>query len=96
MITSDGKLHAVDTILFATGFDLDKSLQAYQQIGLSGKMEELQARAYFGITHPEYPNFFVLLGKINKELKNVKKKMLEKIIYLPAKIGDFLTYCSCL
>ena len=94
MITSDGKLHAVDTILFATGFDLDKSLQAYQQIGLSGKREELQARAYFGITHPEYPNFFVLLGKINKELKNAKK--IEKRNYLPVKIEDFSMYCSCL
>ena len=62
--TSDGTLHAADTILFATGFDLEKSLQAYQQIGLSGKREELQPRAYFGITHPEYPNFFALLGRI--------------------------------
>ena len=61
--TCDGKIHEVDTIVYATGFDLDKSLQPFHVVGLSGKLEEgLEPRANFGITHPELPNLFVLLG----------------------------------
>ena len=30
--TADGILHEVDTILYATGFDLEKSLQPYKQV----------------------------------------------------------------
>jgi len=61
--TCDGKIHEVDTIVYATGFDLDKSLQPFHVVGLSGKLEEgLEPRANFGITHPEFPNLFVLLG----------------------------------
>ena len=30
--TKDGVLHEVDTILYATGFDVEKSLQPYKQV----------------------------------------------------------------
>lgn len=60
--TKDGVIHEADTILYATGFDVDKSLQPYKQIGLSEEIQELSPYAYYGMTHPEHPNFFVLLG----------------------------------
>jgi len=61
-LTEDGVLHEADTIIYATGFDLDKSLQPYKQIGLSEGLQELSPYAYYGMTHPDHPNFFVLLG----------------------------------
>lgn len=30
--TEDGVIHEADTIIYATGFDLDKSLQPYKQV----------------------------------------------------------------
>ena len=30
--TEDGVIHKADTIIYATGFDLDKSLQPYKQV----------------------------------------------------------------
>ena len=36
MRTSDGKEHELDTIIYATGFDLLKSTNAFKQVGLSG------------------------------------------------------------
>ena len=53
----------MDTILYATGFDVEMSLQPFKQVGLSGEVQRLEPYAYYGITHPEFPNFFVLLGK---------------------------------
>ena len=52
----------MDTILYATGFDVEMSLQPFKQVGLSGEVQRLEPYAYYGITHPEFPNFFVLLG----------------------------------
>jgi len=63
--TTDGAHHEFDTIIFATGFDLDKSAKPFEQIGLKGKMTEEYGDApiaYLGITHPHHPNFFLLLG----------------------------------
>jgi len=60
--TNDGTLHQVDTILFATGFDLEMSARPFDLVGLSGQPTNIALKANFGITHPEYPNAFVLLG----------------------------------
>jgi len=60
--TNDGTLHQVDTILFATGFDLEMSTRPFDLVGLSGQPTNIALKANFGITHPEYPNAFVLLG----------------------------------
>ena len=60
--TNDGTLHQVDTILFATGFDLEMSARPFDLVGLSGHPTNIALKANFGITHPEYPNAFVLLG----------------------------------
>ena len=66
IITKDGVEHELDTILYATGFDVEASLTAYTQTG-TGHQDNLQEwkkspYAYKGITHPNHPNFFILLG----------------------------------
>ena len=66
IITKDGVEHELDTILYATGFDVEASLTAYTQTG-TGHQDNLHEwkkspYAYKGITHPNHPNFFILLG----------------------------------
>ena len=68
--TNDGTLHQVDTILFATGFDLEMSTRPFDLVGLSGQPTNIALKANFGITHPEYPNAFVLLGFKSLFLEN--------------------------
>ena len=68
----DGTEHELDTILYATGFDLEASLRAFTQTG-TGKEDNMQEwkkspYAYKGITHPNHPNFFILLGEIPRYL----------------------------
>lgn len=65
-IKTNGSSYTVDTIIYATGFDLLASGYAYQVInknGVSNKEEFGNApQGYLGICHPNYPNFFWLLG----------------------------------
>ena len=66
--TEDGREHQLDTIIYATGFDLEASLKAYTQTG-TGELDNLEEfkkspYAYKGITHPHHPNFFFLLGRV--------------------------------
>ena len=63
--TVDGVERSCDTIIYATGFDLDKSVKAVCQQGLRGSLEEDYGdtpSAFLGIAHPNHPNFFSLLG----------------------------------
>ena len=63
--TVDGVKHKCDTIIYATGFDLDKSVKAVDQQGLQGSLEDdfgATPSAYLGICHPNHPNYFSLLG----------------------------------
>jgi len=65
VLTADGKEHEFDTLIYATGFDLELSAKPFEQVGLKGKMTEEYGDAplaYLGITHPHHPNFFLLLG----------------------------------
>jgi len=65
ILTEDGKEHSFDTIVYATGFDLDESAKPFDQYGSKGKMTDDYGDApiaYLGITHPHHPNFFLLLG----------------------------------
>jgi len=65
ILTVDGTERTFDTIIYATGFDLEESAKPFDQIGSKGKMTEDYGdapTAYLGITHPNHPNFFLLLG----------------------------------
>ena len=65
--TKSGKLHEVDVIACATGFNIGKMLGEVQVIGRDGRClnEEWgddDPRAYLGTTVPGYPNFFMVGG----------------------------------
>jgi len=63
--TEDGTEHEFDIIVYATGFDLEKSAKPFVQVGLKGELADDYGDAplaYLGITHPNHPNFFILHG----------------------------------
>ena len=66
ILTSDGVLHRSDVIIYGTGFTATEFLAPMQIRGRQGK--ELNAtwadgaRAYLGMTVPDFPNFFILYG----------------------------------
>jgi 4-hydroxyacetophenone monooxygenase len=65
--TASGEAHPVDVIVLATGFQAARVLHPMEVRGRSGaSLRELwgedDARAYLGITVPDLPNFFLLLG----------------------------------
>ena len=64
--TADGTEHAVDVIVYATGFHASKFLMPMRVTGRRGVDLNEQwagnARAYLGITVPNFPNLFLLYG----------------------------------
>jgi 4-hydroxyacetophenone monooxygenase len=58
--------HRADVIVYATGFEASKFLTPMQVIGTGGADLHAQwdgdARAYLGIVHPGFPNFFICYG----------------------------------
>ncbi|MCX8071830.1 MAG: NAD(P)/FAD-dependent oxidoreductase [Candidatus Binatia bacterium] len=66
VVTKTGERLAVDAVIFATGFRTNPFLAGLRIEGLGGRLLENDwaqgARAYYGITVPGYPNFFLLYG----------------------------------
>ena len=66
IVTADGDEHAVDVIIYGTGFQASKFLTPMTVRGRSGiELHEQwagDARAYLGITVPGFPNLFCLYG----------------------------------
>ena len=64
--TIDGKSHDLDVIIYATGFDLLGSVNAFEVSGVDSKnLEDDHSdvpRAYYGVTHHLCPNYFMLGG----------------------------------
>ncbi len=64
--TKDGTEHAVDVVIYATGFKASHFLTPMKVTGRDGIDLHQQwggdARAYMGITLPHFPNFFMLYG----------------------------------
>ncbi len=64
--TSDGALHELDVLIFATGFRVDRFMRPMQVIGRGDTaLEEVWSQgpsAYMAISIPEFPNFFMLNG----------------------------------
>ena len=64
--TADGCHHAVDVIVYATGFQASRFLTPMRVVGRAGRdLHEHwdgDARAHLGITVPGFPNFFCLYG----------------------------------
>jgi 4-hydroxyacetophenone monooxygenase len=65
-IVCDGVLHEVDAIVYCTGFQANKFLHPMRIAGRGGKrLDEVwgeEARAYLGITVPDFPNLFCMYG----------------------------------
>ena len=66
IVTDDGEEHAVDVLVYGTGFTASKFLTPMQVTGRGGVDLHEQwagdARAYLGITIPGFPNLFCLYG----------------------------------
>ncbi|HEY2662456.1 MAG TPA: NAD(P)/FAD-dependent oxidoreductase [Caulobacteraceae bacterium] len=64
--TADGVEHEVDVIIYGTGFKASEFLRTYKVRGRDGVELHQQwhgdARAYLGMTVPNFPNFFVVYG----------------------------------
>ena len=67
IVTRSGRVHPVDVIALATGFEIAKMLGPLRVIGRGGRdlgaeWGEEEARAYIGCQVPGYPNFFMTGG----------------------------------
>jgi len=64
--TSDGQLHELDIIVYATGFQPDRFMRPMRITGRGGvDLESFWAqrpKAYLAISMPEFPNLFMLNG----------------------------------
>jgi 4-hydroxyacetophenone monooxygenase len=64
--TVDGVEHAVDVIIYGTGFEASRFLTPMRITGRGGvDLHEHwagEARAYLGVTVPEFPNLFLMYG----------------------------------
>jgi 4-hydroxyacetophenone monooxygenase len=66
VVTADGEEHSADVIIYGTGFQASHFLTPMKVVGRRGIDLNAQwdgdARAYMGITVPNFPNFFLLYG----------------------------------
>jgi len=64
--TRDGRTHAADVIIYATGFKATDFLAGVEVTGLAGRRLHDEwshgAHAYLGVTVSGFPNFFMLYG----------------------------------
>lgn len=64
--TANGTHHEFDVLIFGTGFKAADFLTPMEIVGLGGKSLRDEwdgdARAYLGITAPDFPNFFMMYG----------------------------------
>lgn len=65
-MTADGKLHEVDVIALATGFDAHAFMRPMQLVGEDGvTLDDVwtgEPRGYRTVALPRFPNFFMLMG----------------------------------
>ena len=66
IISMDGTEHAVDLIIYSTGYDATDGVISYPVIGRNGvTLKDVWAdfpRAYLGTTAPGFPNLFIVTG----------------------------------
>jgi 4-hydroxyacetophenone monooxygenase len=67
VMTEDGVVHEVDVLVCATGFQATRFLSPMDLRGRTGAglrevWSDEDARAYLGMTVPDYPNLFMLYG----------------------------------
>lgn len=66
VLTADGAEHDADVLIYGTGFQASNFLSYLKVKGRDGRdLHDTwggDARAYLGITHPGFPNFFTIYG----------------------------------
>lgn len=66
VLTADGAKHDADVLIYGTGFQASNFLSYLKVKGRDGRdLHDTwggDARAYLGITHPGFPNFFTIYG----------------------------------
>lgn len=67
IIDAAGTRHAVDVIVYGTGFDVKKPIWPINVVGRDGiplaeVWGEEDPRAYLGVTVPQFPNMFIIFG----------------------------------
>lgn len=66
VVTADGRLHEVDAVVLATGFDAHAFMRPMNLVGEEGiTIDELWSdgpTAHLGVGLPGFPNFFMLMG----------------------------------
>ena len=65
--TADGRLHELDVVVMATGFDVTNLAARIDMVGRHGRRlaedwADDDPTAYLGMAVPEFPNFFVMYG----------------------------------
>ena len=64
--TSDGRLHALDVLVLATGFKADAFMRPMEIVGRHGttlaEAWKPRPEAYLSISMPDFPNFFMVNG----------------------------------
>ena len=88
--TKDGRLHEIDVLVLATGFNGHSFMRPMDIIGRDGaQLKEIWAgstRAHRCISIPEFPNFFMLVGPNspigNFSLIDIAEKQLDYIMQL--------------
>jgi len=64
--TRDGRLHELDVLVLATGFQVDRFMRPMEVIGRDGKkLDDVWSErpsAYMAISIPDFPNLFMLNG----------------------------------
>ena len=93
--TSDGKLHELDVLIFATGFDaVDGNYTRVRIQGRSGEsLKEHWEKggggptSYFGITVPNFPNLFMITGP-NGPFTNIPPTIETHVELIAQMIGE--------
>lgn len=67
IIDDDGVRHPIDSVVFATGYKVQKMLATYDVVGRGGVTirdvwGDADPRAYLGISVPQFPNFYIMFG----------------------------------
>lgn len=66
VLTRDGKVHALDVLVLASGFHADRFMRPMQVVGRNGRrLDDVWAtrpHAYLAVAIPQFPNFFMLNG----------------------------------
>jgi cation diffusion facilitator CzcD-associated flavoprotein CzcO len=89
--TADGRLHELDVLVLATGFQVDRFLRPIDVIGKGGvrlaEFWEKRPLAYLSIAIPGFPNLFMLNGPNGPvgnfsliEVAEIQFKYIEKLI----------------